>query len=251
MSFDTIGNIAILKFDGEKKGEKKKIVEKLMKEHSNIQTVLEKTEKVKGKLRTIKTKYLAGKKTKEAIYRENGCIFKLNIDTCYFSPRLSNERLEIARKCKEKDRVLVLFAGVAPYPIAIAKLAKSKVVSVELGRDCYKYARENVKLNKLENVEIIQGDVKNLAKFVDGKFDKIVMPRPQLKDTFLQHVWKFCKKGTEIYYYGFGKNIAEILEQIYLESKKAKKKIEILKVKYAGNIAPFKYRFRIEFKILN
>ena len=246
-SYDVIGNIAVLKFDGEKQKEKKKIALNLLKQ-KNIKTLLEKLEKVKGRLRTYKTKYLAGIKTKETIHKESGCRFKLDVEKCYFSPRLSNERLEIASKINKKDKVLVMFAGVAPYSIVIAKKTKARVVSVELGKKCCKYAKENTKLNKLNNIEILQKDVKKLR--LKEKFDVIVMPRPQLRDSFLKEAFKFAKKSCRIFYYDFGTEIGKILERVYRESRKAGKKIEVLKVKRAGDIAPFKYRWRVEFKVV-
>jgi len=250
VSYDLLGNILLIKFDKKEKA-KKKIAKKLLKEHKSVKTVLEKIEKVKGRLRKIKTKHLAGEKTKIVEYKENGCKFVFNVDETYFSPRLSNERLEIAKQIKKKDSVLVLFAGVAPFSIVIGKLAKpKKVVSVELNRSANKYAKQNVKLNRVSDiVKIIQGNVKKLDKLLKKQnFDKIVMPRPNLKETFLSYVWKFCKKGTEIYYYGFGKFPDQVLEEIYKEAK-GKKKIKILKVKKAGEIAPYTFRWRVDFKI--
>jgi len=163
--------------------------------------------------------------------------------------------LEIAGKINKNDNVLVLFSGVAPFPIIIAKHSQAKkIVAVELGRECCKYAKENVKLNKLFNVEIIQGDVKRLDKLnqgsatpIRGKFDVIVMPRPQLTETFLKYIWKFAKKGTKVYYYDFGKDAEEIVDKVLLEAKKSKKKIKIFNFMKAGEIAPYKYRWRVDF----
>ena len=136
-AFDVLGNIAIVNFpDDFKLKDKKKFAEKLLKEQKPIKTVLEKQGKVKGRLRKISTKYLAGENTKEVLYKENGCVFRFNIDTTYFSPRLSNERKEIASKIKKDEEVLVMFAGIAPFSIVIAKNSKAKkVVSVEINRD--------------------------------------------------------------------------------------------------------------------
>lgn len=251
VSYDVIGLIAVMKFNNEKNKEKKKIAEKLLKEHKNIKTILEKIDKVKGRLRTYKTKYLAGIKTKETIHRESGCRFKLDVEKTYFSPRLSNERLEIAKEIRRKDKVLVMFAGVAPYSIVIAKVSGAKVVSVELNRIASKYAEENVRLNKLVGkVEVVQGDVKRIVPRLNEKFDVIVMPRPQLKESFLKEAFKVAKKSCRIFYYDFATTPDGILERVYRESKKAGKKIVIEKVKRAGDIAPFRYRWRIDFKIL-
>ena len=55
-----------------------------------------------------------------------------------------------------------------------------------------------------------------------------------------------------IYYYDFCKNdeIENVVSRVKDEAKKAKKKIKILKVKKAGEIAPYKYRIRVDFKVL-
>lgn len=258
-SYDIIGSIAIMKFNKEKKKEKLKQARKLLK-RKNIKTVLEKTERVKGRLRTIKTKFLAGEKTLETVHKENNCKFRLNVETCYFSPRLAEERKNLASKIKKKDKVLVLFSGVGPYTVVIAKQTKEKVTSIELSRECNKYAELNLKLNKLRNVELIQGDVKKKVKkgglivkgnLVPLQFDKIIMPRPNLKETFLKQAFFVSRKGTMIYYYGFcHKNkLKELVEEIKKEAKKARKKIKVLKVKKAGDIAPYKFRYRIDIRV--
>lgn len=254
-SFDILGNIVILKFDEKtKKTEKVKTAKALLKEHGNIKTVLEKSDRVRGRLRTIKTTHLAGEKNKVALYRENGCWFKFDVETSYFSPRLSNERKEVANQIKKGEVVLVMFAGVAPFSIIIAKLSKAKkVYSVEINREASKFAKENVQINKLDNIEVIQGDIKRIIpKFVAKKlkFDRIVMPRANLKDTFLEQAFKVIKKGGIINYYGFTRDHEEIIVSINEEAKKAKKKIKILKVKKAGDIAPYKYRWRVDMNVL-
>ena len=244
MTFDILGSIAILKFpEGTKIKDKKQQAKKLL-ENKNIKTVLEKSEKVKGRLRTIKTKYLAGIKTKETIHKESGCLFKLDTDSCYFSPRLSGERLALAGKIKS-GRVLVMFSGVGPFPIIIAKKnPKTKVTSIELGKKCCKYARENSILNRLNNLQVIQGDVKRVVPKLKTKYDYIVMPRPQLKDTFLQEALKVSKPGTRIFYYDFSSNPEEILEKI------KNPRLKVLSIKKAGDIAPYKFRWRVDLRVI-
>ncbi|PIN77729.1 hypothetical protein COV15_01450 [Candidatus Woesearchaeota archaeon CG10_big_fil_rev_8_21_14_0_10_34_12] len=255
-NYDILGNIAIMKFpEKTKKSEKLKKAKQLMKTYKSLTTVLEKKEKVKGRLRTIKTRFLLGEKTKEARYNENNCIFRLNVESCYFSPRLSGERAEVARKIKRGSRVLVMFAGVAPFAIVAGKQRKAKeIIAIELGKECCRYAEENVKLNKLQNVKIIQGNVKKKVTKKLGKFDVVLMPRPQLKDTFLKQAFAVSKKGTVIYYYGFQTaeeiRLEKTQKQILEEAKKAKKKIEILEQKLCGELAPYKSRIRVDLRVL-
>src|SRR3989344_4513695 len=209
IGFDVFGNIALIKFDRSMSlSDKKKYALNYLVSHKSVTTVLEKTGKFSGRLRTLKTRWLAGDKTLEALYRENGCEFRFNVESCYFSPRLSEERKNIASFVKKGERVLVMFAGVGPFPIVIGKHSKSsEVFSVELGRDCCKYALENVRRNKLiDKVKIVQGDVRRVIganRKVSGKFDRIVMARPNLSDSFLDVAFSLCKKGTVIHYYGF------------------------------------------------
>jgi tRNA (guanine37-N1)-methyltransferase len=257
-SFNVLGSIAIVNFaDNTALNEKKKFAQSLLKNNSVIKTVLEKSGKYSGRLRKMQTKHILGEKTKEVLYRENNCAFRFNIDTTYFSPRLSNERKEIASMIKLNEKVLVMFAGVAPYSIVIAKNSPAKkVYSNEINREANKYAELNIELNKVKNkVELVNGDIKRVAKKLLEKkenFDTIVMARPQLKDSFLEQAFLLSKKGTKIYYYDFCKvdEVNLILDKIKSEANKFKKKIRILNFKPAGETAPYKIRIRVDFEIL-
>jgi tRNA (guanine37-N1)-methyltransferase len=170
-----------------------------------------------------------------------------------------------------------MFAGVAPFSIVIAKKSKAKkVFSNEINREANKYAEINIKLNKVnDKVELINGDIKRIAKKISTSlvnpsrpprgekistrevsvpktFDVVVMPRPQLKDSFLQQAFMLSKKGTRIYYYDFCRveDIDSIVDKIKKEAEKFGKKIKILKVKRAGEIAPYKTRLRVDFQIV-
>jgi tRNA (guanine37-N1)-methyltransferase len=254
-SYDILGNILLLKFPkGTRLISRKKIAKELLKKHKSIETALEKVGKFSGRLRKQSTKYLAGKKTKDVIYKENNCIFRFNIDETYFSSRLSNERKEIAKKIKKNEEVMVMFAGVSPYSIVIAKNSKARRIdSNEINRKANEYASLNIELNKVKKrVFLLPGDIKRVAKKLNKKYDVIVMPRPQLKDSFLQSAFKLSKRGTRIYYYDFCKeeDYNKILEKIKLESKKSGKKIKINCWKKAGEIGPYKMRIRVDFEVL-
>ncbi len=255
-SYDIIGNIAIMKPDlaGKPKTKKQKLQEaKQLLKRPSIKTVLQKITDIKGRLRTFKTKHLAGEKNLIAVYKEHDCKFKLNVETCYFSPRQSNDRKQIAGKIKKKDNVLVMFSGIGAYPIIINKLAKpKKVTTIEINRECNKYAKENLKLNKISpnQIKIIQGNVK--TKLPKEKFDVIMMTRPNLKTTFLEQALSVSKKGTKIFYHGFGRSneLPAIKNSLLDEAKKLKRKIKITKTLKNGEIAPYKFRYRFEIKVL-
>jgi len=254
---DIIGDIALLKFPRRIFWLIKKLkARKFLKEHKTLKTVLEKTEGFSGELRTLKTKYLAGIKTKEATYKENGCIFKYNVDESYFSPRLSNERKiiadEVVKLSKNKGtKILVMFAGISPYPIVLAKKLKqsgkqAEIISNELNKKANIAGEKNIILNKLQNIiTLVGGDAKTLPTKLKAKFDIILMPRPNLKDTFLETVLRLSKKGTTIFYHGFGTK-KEVLDEI---KRNTKNKIEKISIRKAGDIGPYKYRWQVRFKV--
>ena len=253
-NYDILGNIAIVKFPREMKvQEKKQFAAGLLRTHQSVRTVLEKSDRFKGRLRTLKTKWIAGDKTKEVLYKENGCVFRFNVESCYFSPRLASERKEVAGMVRKGEQVLVLFGGVGPFAIVIAKRGKAaRVVSVELGKECNRYAAENVKRNKV-SVELVQGDVRKVLPRMREQFDRIVMARPNLKDSFLDVSFKKVKKGGTVHYYGFyaEEDVGKLRELLEGEARKAKRKIKIVRVVKAGDIGVRRFLWRADLQVLN
>lgn len=246
-SFDLIGSIAIFSsFPEELKNKERLIGEALIKLYKNIKTVAKKTEQHSGRFRTKKVKIIAGEKTKTTLHKESGCVFKLNIETCYFSPRLSTERLRIASLIKPNESALVMFSGVAPYSIIISKHSKAKeIYGIEINPSCHKFALENLELNKIKNIKLILGDVKKIK--LNKKFDRIIMPLPMSAEDFLKQALKFSKKGTIIHFYDFQRK-----DEVNKSMNKIKKhcKAKILKKVICGQYSPRKFRICIDFKVL-
>jgi len=257
--YEQVGHIAIINVKGKITREKLKELKEKARELLKlkpIETVLLKQEKVKGRLRKASYRLLAGKRHFEALHKENNCVFKLNPLEVYFSSRLAANRLWLAQKILDfikakkikKARILVGFCGVGVYGIVIAKiLQRSKVpysmTMVELNRKAVKYAKENVKLNKLNNIEVLQGDVKRILPKL-SKFDFIIWPRPQLAYDFFKECFINTKKGSIIFYFDFIdenelKHEAKKLEE---KARQLGKRIKVLEIKKAGQIAPRRWR---------
>lgn len=262
--YEQIGKIAIINVKGEKnKKEIKKLAREILKKNKNIKTVLLKEEKVKGKLRKAGYKFIAGEKNFETLYRENDCIFKLNIKEVYFSSRLANNRLWVAKKIIEfakrknlkKVKILVQFAGIGVYGIVIAKKLKQEkinfnVIMIELNKKAVKYAKENIKMNKLENIQILQGDVKKILSKLN-KFDFIIMPRPQIKYDFFKEAFINAKKGSIVFYFDFVNEgeIANEKQKLEEKAKELGKKIKFIEIKKAGQIGVRKWRIVSVFEV--
>src|SRR3989344_5180573 len=99
-SFDTVGDIIIFN----KKISKKKAQE-LLKKIKHIKTVAYKSDIHQGKFRLKKVKILAGEKSKETIHKENNVLIKLDVEKCYFTPRLSEERKRINNLVKNNEEI--------------------------------------------------------------------------------------------------------------------------------------------------
>ncbi len=253
-SYDQIGDIAILDVPDEIVPYEKKIAQTLLKEHKPLKTVCKKIGSRAGTYRRQKLKILAGKRTKETIHKECGAQIKLHVEKVYFSPRMSTERLRIAQQVKPGEDILVLFSGCAPYPCVIAKNAKPKrIVAVELNPLAHKYALDNIKLNKLTNVEAIQGDVRKIVPKLKGPWDRIVMAFPHGGSAFLDVVLKAARKGTIIHFYDFAseEDFPRVEQKILDACKKESRGCKILLTKTCGQNAPRTFRVVVDFMLEN
>jgi tRNA (guanine37-N1)-methyltransferase len=238
-AYDQVGDIIIL---GEKAD--KSIAQELIK-RKNIKVILQKKGIHHGEFRTQDMVVLAGEKRKETTYTENAIKLKLNVETCYFSSRLSTERKRVADLVQDNEKVLVLFSGVAPYPLVIAKHSNpSLIVAVEKNPEAHKYAMENCK--KYQNIALFNMDAKEFT--YKEKFDRVLMPLPKSAEDFLTTAKKLTKKGGTIHFYDF------IHERDFPKGSvdKIKEKIKtfkILKEIKCGKYAPGKFRVCIDIQI--
>jgi tRNA (guanine37-N1)-methyltransferase len=242
-AYDIIGDIIIIDIDPVLKNKEKLIAQALLDTHPNIKVICKKQDIHKGRYRTQKLKVIAGEKRKETIHRENGVMLKLNVETSYFSSRSANERIRICSQVKKGENILVMFSGIAPLPVVLAKNTEAKsITAIEINPEAHRYALENIRLNKIINVELIKGDVKKVK--LSQKFDRILMPLPKTGEQFLPMALYYSKKGAIIHYYDFLK------EEEFEEEKKViaeicrlnKKSCKILEIVKCGQYKPYVFR---------
>lgn len=240
-SFDVVGDIAIFnEFPKELKKKEKTIANALLKLQKNIRVVAKKSKKYSGRLRTPKITILAGEKRKTATHKESNCLFNLDIEKCYFSTRTGSERLRIAKKVKKNESILVMFSGIAAFPIIIAKNKKPKeIYAIELNKTAHKFAEENIKLNKLTNVKLLKGDVKKVVPTIKKKFDRIIMPLPKSAEKYLPLAEKYLKPKGTIHLYTFAQE---------KDFKELKKKYKAKSLTKCGHYSPNVHRVCLELK---
>lgn len=251
-SYDMLGDIIIIEIPEELQKYEKKIASALLKTHNSVNTILKKAGIHSGEFRTRALEYLAGEKKKETIFKENNCRIMLDVEEVYFSPRLSTERKRIFKKVKKGEEILVMFSGCGPYPLSISKNTQAKhITAIEKNPLAHEYAEKNLQINKVQDIELIKGDVREVVPKLKRKFDRIIMPLPKDADTFLDLAFLVSKKGTVIHLYDFEheSEIGQVREKIDNEAKKARIDYKILEIVKCGQYSPGKFRICADFEI--
>ena len=203
-SFDVVGDIAVLRVPDPLLPKKHIIAEALLSSLKNVRTVLMQTTPVEGEFRLRGLEVLAGEPRFETTYKEHGCIYKVNISTVYFTPRLSTERLRVANRVKDGEVVVNMFAGVGPYSILIAKKVKDvKVYSIDNNPEAYRYMQENIKQNKVEHKVVpLFGDAAEIIRSrLHQAADRVIMPLPEKALSYLDAAYSALKCGRGIIHY--------------------------------------------------
>jgi len=247
-AYDLIGDIAILEIPDELYGKRKEIGNALLDTFKSIKVVACKKTGVGTEYRTRDVEVVAGENRTETMHREFGCVYKLDVTRAYFSPRLGTERMRVAGQVRDGERVLVLFAGIGPYPILIAKVARpTEVYAVELNPSAVEYMNENIRLNRV-NVFAILGDAGEEAG-KHGLFDRIVMPLPKDAGNFLDRALPALTDGGVVNYYTFRATTREAEEEVKQICSGLGYNVEILSSVKCGTFSPMLSRICVDFRV--
>jgi tRNA (guanine37-N1)-methyltransferase len=205
-SFDVVGDLAIIRLPDASQSNAQTAAKAIMSRHSNVKTVLLQASPVAGDLRLRRLTHVAGENKTCAVHRERGCLFSVDVAKCYFSPRLSHERMRIARLVEPNETVVNMFAGVGCFSIAIAKHASNaKVFSIDVNPAAVQFMEENIRLNRVYNkVFPLLGDSKEIIrKRLQRVADRVLMPLPEKALEYLPCAVSALKeRGGWIHYYG-------------------------------------------------
>jgi tRNA (guanine37-N1)-methyltransferase len=206
-SLDLIGDIAIIKVADDGVTDAEAVAKQIMAVHKNVNTVFLQTSPIAGDFRVRELKLLAGEVKTIAKYRESGCVFAVDVEKCYFSPRLSYERARIARLVESGETVVNMFAGVGCFSIIIAKIVpQTQVFSIDINPTAFHFMGENVRVNRVfGKVAPLLGDAKDLIKTqLLGKADRVLMPLPEKALEYLPYAVSSLKaSGGWIHFHDF------------------------------------------------
>ena len=248
-AYEQVGDIAII---DKHEPDAQKVAEVLLRQNK-IKTVLFSETSINGEYRTRGVTILAGEKKTQTLYRENNCRYLLDLASVYFTPRLSTERMRIADKVKNGDKVVDMFAGVGPFSILIAKkFPDAQVIAIDKNPDAIYYLKENVKLNKVNNVEIKEGDARDIAKDI-SEADHIIMNLPHSGLEFLDAALGMIRKGGVIHFYAMSHE-DDLYEGILMKIKEiagnAGFHVNPLDKRIVRPYAPYQHNICIDFQVI-
>lgn len=238
-SYDIVGDIAIIRLFETSKKLSRIIAETIMKVHKNVKTVLAQVSPVQGDFRLRKLEHVAGEKKTKTVHRESSCLFAVDLEKCYFSPRLFYERMRIAKLVKNGEIIVNMFAGVGCFSIVIAKNSNaSKIYSIDINSAAVQFMKENIRLNRVPGKVIpIEGDAKEvIQEKLQNVADRVLMPLPEKAFEYLPYAVSALRNGAGwIHFYAFE------------HADKNENPVEKVKAKVAGKLEKLGVTFEIPF----
>jgi tRNA (guanine37-N1)-methyltransferase len=206
-SYDIVGDIAIIRLTKASQRHSQAVAEAILSVHKNVKTVLAQTSPVRGDFRLRRLEFIAGENKTSTVHKESECFFSVDIRECYFSPRLSYERMRIAEQVRNKEVIVNMFAGAGCFSIIIAKHSDAeKVYSIDINPVAVKSMQENVRLNRVyDKIVPMLGDAKDIIeKRLCHIADRVLMPLPEKACEYLPYALLALKRaGGWIHYYDF------------------------------------------------
>lgn len=203
-SFDIIGTIAIIKIPESLTSKRKLIADALIEEIRPVKSVFCQVSAIEGDYRLRKLELISGENSPITEYKEHGCTFKVDVINTYFSPRLSTERLRIAKLTEPNEVIVNMFGGVGTFSIIISRYNKSaKVYSIDSNPIAIDMCRQNIEMNKLTgNVFPVLGDAEQeIHKGLKGIAKRVLMPLPEKAKDFVDAAVSSLENGSGTIHY--------------------------------------------------
>jgi tRNA (guanine37-N1)-methyltransferase len=213
-AYDIIGDLVVTKVPFELAEYEREVGEAIHKAHPNVRRVFRvigKTEEVERsrRLKLIWSESQRPLKERDrmemnpgrTVYKEHGCRFAVDVENVFFTPRLSYERMRIAKQVKPREVIANIFGGVGTYAVIIAKTCPQvgRVYTVDVNPYAHQLAKENVIINRCPEIVVpILGDAKEICKEqLKGLCDRVIMPLPKYASSFLDCAITALKGGVE------------------------------------------------------
>ncbi|MBW6451517.1 MAG: methyltransferase [DPANN group archaeon] len=110
--------------------------------------------------------------------------FKIELSEDVYEPSDDTYLLADALKIKKDSKVLEIGTGTGIIAMIASKTAK-QVTAIDINPEAVALAKQNVKINNIQNISVIQSDLFNNIK---DSFDTIIFNTPYLPQTEDQHI---------------------------------------------------------------
>ena len=201
--YQKIGDIIILNLNDGLNKVSNKIGDAVL-DVCNVRSVCNKLGGVIGELRKPQIKVIAGSEDTEVSHFENGVYFVFDVSKIMFAKGNVAERGRLPKQVKMSETIVDMFTGIGYFTIPIAKLARpTKIYAIELNPDSVKYLKKTLEKNKLHNVEVFEGDSRQIVeKLVEEgvKADRVLLGYLPPPIGFVSYAMKIIKKGGMIHY---------------------------------------------------
>ena len=252
-AYDIVGDIAIIIIPKELESKEHFIAEAILGSNRKIRVVAKRAGNYGGEFRTIPLHILAGENRKETEVKEFGIRLLVNPETVYYSVRSGNERKRMASLVEPEESVLVLFSGVAPFPLIISKYSDAQsIVGVEKNPQAHAYAIQNLCRNKKQkNIRLYLGDVREVLPTLAATYDRVIMPLPTRGEEFLSCALQVLKPNGFLHFYDlqrpelFAQSIGKIVGACAVKGRT----VISSAITKCGHCAPQVYRICIDTKI--
>ncbi len=200
---DIIGDIGIIKLPEAFVSRKNEVGARILERLPSLKAVFRQTAPVSVVERVRGIEWLAGEKRTVTRHAEHGCLFKVDLARVYFSPRLSFERLRVAKMAMPGETIINMFAGVGTFSIVMAKhIPIEKVYSIDNNPVAFSLMRENVEMNRLMGrVVPLMGDAKDFTASLHGQADRVLMPLPEVAIDYFKFATEYLKRRGWIHVY--------------------------------------------------
>ncbi len=250
MGYDVVGDIAIVSIDEGFTAKELDVAEAILAGNGRIKVVAKRVGYYGGEFRTMSLEILAGENRKETEVKEFGVRLLVNVETVYYSIRSGNERKRIASLVTPGEAVLVLFSGVAPFPLMIARYSKAgSIVGIEKNPQAHAYAVANLARNKKQtNIRLYLGDVQEVVPGLATTFDRVVMPLPTRGEDYLSCALPSLKAGGLLHFYDMQSmdRLAESVAKVDRACRAAHRRLVSSTVTRCGHCSPNTYRICVD-----
>lgn len=252
-AYDVVGDIAIILVPSSLVNDEQRIAHAVLAANRRVKVVAKRDGNYGGEYRTIPLKILAGEQRLETEVREFGVRLRLHPAQVYYSVRSGNERRRIASLVLPGERILVLFSGIAPYPLILSRYsAASAIVGIEKNPLAHRFAEENLDLNRgTSNIKLYCGDAREVLPALGEDFHRLIMPLPTQAGEFLPEAMAALQPGGILHFYALCRQeeFARSLEMVAAAARAARRPVLEAMIVRCGHCGPRTYRICIDARI--